>query len=560
MAKYTCARCGEEHEEDEDPGYTERDGCPSCEDWIQCEKCGEWAEESTTVNTGDRTSEEWCEHCVELHANTCDHCGDTWRSHLLSSVDAGRVQDWCPTCASRHTWTCDNCSDTISCDVDSRSTEDGLICERCTDSHWYCDECELWFPDGSECNCGDSGHSSGGFRVAGYGCHGAFKIRNNWGTVRLKPPAIGLEMEVGNFPDSSSRSEFGNKVYCDLGDSFAYPTADGSLGEYGIEFIGHPIGAMDHIAMYEQYGKFFDGLIQYDATVNENPSGCHTNFGRDCFVSDEAIRCSIIACVRFFDALMMFTEPECRSKRMTYCKEADLYSGEDPISQCRSNGKYSIVNIKPNEGQNGIVEFRLAGMGLDRDRHLAQIQLYHNLVAWSNKNHENKEAAAYAPFSEIFLPILFQESIKDVIECGEKIGGLPLGDPSACSYTGIGVSTWRGATGYIFNEIPALIVPNTVYSCDFIARPGDIVTIDHVTMRTIISTSGGRVDIGGASIYRPSNSWPMRGDCGPIKWVRSSNVIRYFFDGQYATFPIGNPPMGVYTREEAALPTEFPGA
>ena len=559
MATYTCPRCGEEHELDEDPAFTKDSGCSECDHWVQCDHCGKWVESTHSVRCGDGM-EEWCDECADDHSFSCGRCGTVHHNSDEIDVHNRGVESWCPSCADRYTWRCANCDALLSSREDSHSTENGEICSCCVDDHYYCEDCNLWFPDGEDCNCDSS--SSGRFRVAGYGQHGDFKIRNNWGTVRLKPPAIGLEMEVGNFPGRSSRDDFGDEVYADLGNDFAYPTADGSLGEYGIEFIGHPIGAMDHVSMYEKYGQFFDGLIEHNATVSENPSGCHTNFGKECFVSEDAIRCAIIACVRFYDALMMFTDAGCVSKRMTYCKVADLYSGEDPISQCRSNGKYSIVNIKEHDGAHGIVEFRLAGMTLDRDRHLAQIQLYHNLVAWANKNHENNEAASYASFGEIFLPVLFQDSIKDVIVCGEKIGSLPLGDPSIMQSNADGVTTFRGAVGHVLDFVVGIAQRNCVYDVDFRAKPGDVVVIDgSMGRKTIICTSDCRVASGDVSIYRPTSAWPTRGGHGQLKWIRTPNLIRYFFNGQYATFRIAerNAPTYTIEAEQALLPTEFPG-
>lgn len=562
MATYTCPRCGEEHEEDEDPNFTIEDGCSECDHWSQCDHCGKWIDSMATVSTSDG-DEEWCASCVDNAATTCDHCGAAVADDCTEEVARdGDSEYWCVTCVRRYSWVCTDCGTRYSDQDDAYATSDGDICSLCVDRYEFCEECDNHFNNTRECDCGNT--KSGIFRVAGYGCHGSFKILNNWGTKKHSPPPIGLEMEVGDFPSASSRRDFGEKIFVQLGDDFAYPTADGSLGEYGIEFIGHPIGAIDHIADYDRYSKFFDGLAEYGATVENNPSGCHMNFGKEFFVSEEAIRCAIIACVRFYDALILFTDPERREARATYCKKADLFSGKDPIEQCRGNGKYSIVNIKNHDGAHGIVEFRLAGMCLDLNRHLAQIQLYHNLVAWANKNHENKESASYAPFDEIFLPILFQESIEDVIDLGMKTGSLPLGDPAPDSRAVSApyqLGELQGAIGYVL-EMDGFVASgpahNSVYDADFRARPGDIVMISHERSTLVIASRNCHVRIGGVSIF-PPESLSAAGYFGPIRWRRNVGAIRYFFeDDTYVTFPI------LEARQQdqdyqALLPTTFEG-
>jgi hypothetical protein len=243
-----------------------------------------------------------------------------------------------------------------------------------------------------------------------------------------------MEMEVGDFKSDSHRNAFGENVFVPLlGDSFAYPTSDSSLGPRGIEFIGHPMGALDHLDIDDKYSDFFAGLVGNSATCANSPSGCHTNFSKDSFVSDDSLRAAIIACVRFYEALMLFTHPDQKRRRMGFCKKADLRSGIDPLVQCKSSGKYSIVNIKPNEGSCGIVEFRLAGMTLHKGRFLAQLQMFHNLVAWANKNSLTPEKAGWDSFEDIFLPVMFQDDIQDVIKKGRVAMQLPLGDPALSS-------------------------------------------------------------------------------------------------------------------------------
>lgn len=448
MVTVICARCGEVHEfetQAEAEDYSDKEqGCPECEDWEKCNECGKWVEDSLhTVHT-ERGEREWCQSCVDSHAVECERC-DKLFSHGMETVHTdGDDEQWCHGCRREDAWRCSHCGEWYHDDCHHNDSTVGVICDGCAENAFqYCDTHEEYQNSAHPCNCNRHGQSSTAaypyarsekWNVRGYGGHGNFAITNKWGTKRFAVPAVGLEMEVGDFLSDNHRNAFGANVFVPLlGDNFAYPTSDSSLGPRGIEFIGHPMGVLDHLDIADKYNDFFCGLAGNRATCANSPSGCHTNFSKDSFVNDDSLRAAIIACVRFYDALMLFTHPDQKRRRMGFCKKADLRSGIDPLVQCKSSGKYSIVNIKPNEGSCGIVEFRLAGMTLHKGRFLAQLQMYHNLVAWANQNAKTPEKAGWDTFEDIFLPVMFQDDIQDVIKKGRVAMQLPLGDPALSS-------------------------------------------------------------------------------------------------------------------------------
>lgn len=434
-----CPRCGKEAD------IPEGDNCCSnCYEWVECHKCGTYHEQDNTVDGNN-----WCNDCVSEHATRCDQCNE-----LVEETITVDDEEWCQCCVDNHTITCENCdtitnsdnshrvggawwcdccfrNEAVSCDVCGEYfqsseevytlQEDELVCQSCVDSGAveYCDENDNYFLARRGCTCGCTTTYSGGMNrgVAGYGCHGEFKVKNSY----KGSPAFGLEMEVGNYPSRESRDLMVKEFYAKLGWDFAYPTSDSSLGQYGIEFIGHPLSALDHVGD-ERYDEFFRQLINSEAFCDQNSSGCHMTTDRVSFKSDDAVRGALAIVKRFEDALLCFTAGEI-DRRKSYAK-SEWSSNKDPLIGAGNQGKYSAVNI----GKRSLVEFRIPGMQLDIKRHLAQIQLYHNLMDWCNRVEDWKTAGSVT-FDEVFLPVLYQDSIDDVIQVGLKTGEMCFDPP-----------------------------------------------------------------------------------------------------------------------------------
>ena len=227
-------------------------------------------------------------------------------------------------------------------------------------------------------------------------------------------------MEVGEISDLGNL----DREWSSFGERFAYPTEDGSLDDTGVEFIGHPWDAWKHLSEFDLYASFIQVLEDSGATLRTHASGCHMNVHWDAFGSDDAVRAAVVAVNRFRDALWLFTPAPTLGCRQGYAKPVSFKDGSDPLSLISRTGKYSIANWKP---EDRLLEFRIPAMVLDPGRLMGQIQLYHNLVAWSRgKSHAE---ASIASFDEIFLPILFQSTIADVVAAGRKIKPECIGNP-----------------------------------------------------------------------------------------------------------------------------------
>lgn len=411
-----CSRCGEEVEVDSEDEEVEE--CDHCEDWIFCECCKAWKEPdgAEDVHNGScrgHDTQTWCRSCIDDCAHWCEKCEEYFVDDLITvNGRRGNTKEMCESCADVHAWRCSDCEEYFLNDVDDRGYDDLYLCESCYENdHSYCDDCETHYRIGSNCECSQDRRRLGN-RIKAYGDHGTFKKHQTF-----PGPLIGLEMEVGSF--DRNNSDFMDEYEPNLGTDFAFPTRDGSLSrESGIEFIGHPRTALDHLNIWEDYEEFFRLLEVHEACLDLYPSGCHTNMK---MLSDDQMRAATIAVERFRKALLLFTHPARLSQRSLYSSSEDKI--QDDPQNWKTQKHHGATQLKRGDD---LVEFRIAGMTLDIHRFHAQIQLYHNLWSWCREVQQNPWEAAYVPFDEIFLPTMFNNHIADVIEMGMSTGPLKV--------------------------------------------------------------------------------------------------------------------------------------
>jgi len=410
-----CSRCGTEVEVDSED--EEVDECDHCEDWIYCENCKEYhdpdgAAEVNRGSCGSRDTQTWCESCVDDNASWCEMCEEFFADSLTCVHDhRGHTKQMCDNCVGDLAWQCSDCELYFTNDVINHGYDNLKLCSDCyEEDHTYCDECETNHRCSDYCECSDSQRRIGN-RIKPYGDHGTFKLHKEF-----PGPMIGLEMEVGSF--DSENADFMDEYDQKLGTDFAFPTRDSSLSrESGIEFIGHPRTALDHLNIWESYETFFGLLEEYNARLDLFPSGCHTNMA---MLGNDSMRAATIAVERFRKALLLFTHPNKLRQRSLYSSSEDKIQ-DDPM-YWKTQQHHGATQLKPGDG---LVEFRIAGMTLDIHRFHAQIQLYHNLWSWCNDIND-PWIASYVPFDEIFMPTMFNNHITDVIEMGVSIGPMKV--------------------------------------------------------------------------------------------------------------------------------------
>lgn len=364
---------------------------------LVCCECGKPIEDGDKVTGPD--GEIRHQDCHYEIYSSCEHCGNDHAADEMIEVDG---EWWCPRCVRRDAFRCDHCGDRFPDDqqnaVDGGDTH---VCDSCSNQHYtYCEHCDTLHSNDYDCPLGQEWSSR-----CGYHDFTSFKIKR-----RGHAPALGLEMEVGDIRDLH---DFGESYDCYLGESFAGPTEDGSLGDNGVEFVGHPWCVLTHLDNHDKYTRFFGLLDRDGGTTEDHASGCHTNIHFSAFNGREAINRAIILADRFVDAFMVFTHRRERSyRRSSYCKDIVPTESGDYVKAALRGGKYSMVNIKEDEE---LVEFRFPGMDLECERHLAQVQLIHNMVAYANTN-----APLDGDYREVFFPVIFQSSVGDFIEVAKE--------------------------------------------------------------------------------------------------------------------------------------------
>ena len=400
-----CPRCGAEIEE----GDLHDDHCNICEDWFKCEHCGAWTDPEGDGAGDDVEGEIWCRLCFDNDTYWCEHCEEF---HTTSNeVHTGRrtTQNWCDRCVSSDAWTCNDCNENFADDQDYITVGNERVCDSCSeDGYIYCCECEEYRRDNDPCDCNNRCEG-----VADYGDHGNFVKKNT--SVDPKCIVFGAEMEIYSFGNRDEQKEAVARFYKELGHDFAFPTEDGSLDDTGVEFITHPMSVVDWMTD-ERLDMFMDIMAENGAETRCN-SGCHLTADRSAFVSEDALKAAIVAVTRFRTALLTFSESQDRG---SYCLGVDL--SQDPLDSVGSIGKYSCVNVKRRED---LVEFRTPGMTLDVEQFRVQIQLYANMIHWSNTVASYSEAFT-ADWKEVFMPVIgdcskFAESASAIGELKQPI-------------------------------------------------------------------------------------------------------------------------------------------
>lgn len=188
--------------------------CEHCDDVVPRDSMG-------TVQTGVRTTEDWCGACRNDDAATCDDCGDLVISEDMVAVGR-RLAGICARCYESNYFTCDACNQVYHNDDDYGS--DGC-CLGCSELHE--DE--------------DDGSGLNGYQQS---CRDWVITHEKKGYPFEEAPALGMEIEVyseSRYDTVSALHEFSR------GSEWGLPRLllerDGSLDDdCGFEIITHPMG------------------------------------------------------------------------------------------------------------------------------------------------------------------------------------------------------------------------------------------------------------------------------------------------------------------------------
>lgn len=220
---------------------------------VECAVC------STDITPDDayttESDETVCSDCVQ----TCQRC-----CHVGHSDDEWLVVDgdiWCQDCTERHAAYCESCEDYSTDGSNYISDRDAYWCHHCSDSCYYCEDCNSYFYDGY---CEDCGSANNIIHDYNYRPDPIFHTTSS--NERL---FFGIEVEVEGGRTVSEAAQYAHRLE-DM--DIAYLKSDGSLN-CGFEVVTHP---MTHDYYKNEVPELFDTLDSLRMTYGVKSWGTST--------------------------------------------------------------------------------------------------------------------------------------------------------------------------------------------------------------------------------------------------------------------------------------------
>ena len=412
MNENTCMSCGCTNErlfEVRINGEVKRlcADCLEAEGFIRCSDCGRWVrlEDAVTVDRGYNNEHTVCRSCAEGRYLRCPDCGE-----YITGWNA------------------------------SRTSDEGILCDRCAQSsdRWsYCSNCGRYFPAGEAHRNPNTGESCcercyntlrlRTFHDYGYKPVPDFKYRTS---ETHKPELVekiltfGLELEVDDGDDHRELSDDLAALELPI-----YMKHDGSLGDEGVEIVTHPCSLAYH-RFNMRWAEISRICRKHHYTSHEaGTCGLHIHIGRkqmgDSYESREATAANLVLLVyHLWNQMVRFSRrTESQLDDWAKCPDLEYYGFEDGTgygnAELRSmaldtqrSGRYQAVNLCNSE----TVELRLFRGTLKRDTLIASVQLASNLTKYA-MTHTPKEC-----MESSWSDVIGVEQFKELNNYCEKMG------------------------------------------------------------------------------------------------------------------------------------------
>ena len=302
--------------------------CPSCEcDYAVCSHCGEYRYIRYS-GCGMSFCSSICMH--EEGYTICQRCNDMTPS---DDYDVGR--DACNTCIEYHSSTCNACGNEFY-DYDGYNSE-------------FCSE--------------DCYEHNNQIRSYSYKPMPVFYSAPLEDTKRF----FGVELEI----DRGDKTAFLDTI--DTNDNRFYLKEDGSLGEYGIEIVTHPMSLKYHQS--EFYWNEITEVSKRAGYRSHNTDTC----GLHIHVSKNSVSlkrwCKFTLFWYSHDSLI---EKMCRRSNTHYCEKKFIRDSDSVDTITRSSTRYEAVNFQ----NRNTVEIRQFKGTLNPTSILASIEFIDFLLNW----------------------------------------------------------------------------------------------------------------------------------------------------------------------------------
>ena len=368
---YYCESNNEWYEEDDDLVYIDNEGyyLSDDDDIFFCEHCKEYHRgDCTEVHVSHRSTQYWCEDCVDNHAFCCDDCGEWWSDNYRYCIDR-------PDC---------------------------VVCEDCyNDNYCYCSECgryvhyDYWDSENEccdDCSCGND--------VKPYHWHHSNNFTNSGMLFMSKgkkillgkskeTKTVGIELEVSkDYLNKNERHDTIEKL-CNLPleENEIFFEHDGSLDEGGFEII---TGVHTFNSLKEMPWRDVLNILKNDGYRSHEGGLCglHVHIGRKFFGSNDNSQAMAIGKIYGFYSLFWEDIVKAsRRKDFGYCHNPSSDSEKSEIENSLDNKEYQKPRkylfdkakemwgnhgVALNNGNPGTFEFRLGRGTL----------VYESFIAW----------------------------------------------------------------------------------------------------------------------------------------------------------------------------------
>lgn len=342
-----------------------------CEECAPCKVCGEPLGTEVVARDADdqapwihRDCARWCATCSELIA---------WDDAIARDGD-GRAPWLCEQCA----WYCELCESPIPSAAAVSYNGDGdapWVCQACA---IYCEEC------GEDVAWGDAVAQHGDFRepwlcprCANDGLHQyayhpdpVFHGTDTDGVPGV--PYLGLELEI----EADTRSGRVEIVRATEGSNdLFYCKSDGSLGDYGVEVVTHPM-TLDYAQSFD-WDALCAILAEHGASWDTETCGIHVHLSRDSMRRSHLWRFARLLngnAMEFGELAGRFSSTWARFADDDFAPVSKAIAGKAP-----NPSRYSALNLE-NEAT---VEVRIFRGTLKPSGVLANIELVHAMWAYT---------------------------------------------------------------------------------------------------------------------------------------------------------------------------------
>lgn len=379
--------------------------CPTCADKLfdTCTCCDEY---TTAVELkSDINGSLVCSTCLYNYYTQCSHC----KHYVYDSADSITEVNglfYCPTCLAEHCVQCVDCNSYVEKSSAYTCANGETICSDCYDEDYFtCASCnEVYYytdqnGDGhGNCYCPNCFDTHCDIHRYDYRPN---QINFYGEQDRNKNLHIGIELEI----QGDGYMEFINSIKNNFSDQMFYLKADGSLNDYGVEIVSHPM-TYEYIMNNTDWYKVFRYMEKHYMNDIDN-CGLHFHLDRN-YLNDNDI--TLIDYIvnnfsEYFSAYGGRDFDECTE----YCKKVNKKS-DDWGRLAYDESRYQAVNLTNTD----TVELRFCKATDDFETFINRVKMIFAIVAFAKKHDlEKMQKLNLDQFKEIFTKFMNDNFFKD---------------------------------------------------------------------------------------------------------------------------------------------------